>query len=414
LTKLLPLFLLYFAQGLPFGFQATAFPMLLRERGAALSTIGFSGLLAAPWLLKPLWAPLVDRYGSRRFGRRKSWVVPLQLGLAALCLVAAQTQALRPLGALILAMNLLAATQDIAVDALAVSWLDPKQLGPGNALQVVGYKLGMLTGGGLLVWASGKIGWSGLFYTMAGLMLAVSLVGLSLRESESESAALAMPDSRAVHAHVGLSQLFARLRAALREPAMPALLLVVTTYKSGEAMADAMWKPLLLDRGFASADIGLWAGTFGMLASLLGSSAAGALGLRLSLARALLWVASLRALGVAGEWWIASLGAPSAAAVIGVTCVEHLFGGAITTVLFALMMRHTDREIGATHYTLLASLEVWGKLPLAGLSGVIAERFGYTPVFATATLLCVLFSLLAQRLAPRLEIAGQGRPAGAH
>ena len=43
------------------------------------------------------------------------------------------------------------------------------------------------------------------------------------------------------------------------------------------------------------------------------------------------------------------------------TCVEHLLGGALTTVLFALMMRHTDREIGATHYTLLAELynELW-------------------------------------------------------
>jgi MFS family permease len=217
---------------------------------------------------------------------------------------------------------------------------------------------------------------------------------------------------------VSLAQLFTRLRAALRRPATLALVLVVTTYKSGEALADAMWKPLLLDRGFAAADVGLWAGTFGMLASLLGSSAAGALGRRVSLPAALLWVSALRALGVAGEWWIAQAGAVSAHEVIGVTCVEHLLGGALTTLLFALMMRHTDREIGATHYTLLASLEVWGKLPLGGLSGVIAERFGYAPLFATATLLCVLFSLLVQRLQRRLEadgeIAGQAALPVAH
>ncbi|HOG13146.1 MAG TPA: hypothetical protein PLR47_09110, partial [Smithellaceae bacterium] len=55
------LFMLYLSQGLPFGFQATALPALLRERGLSLAAIGFAGALAAPWLLKPLWAPLVDR-----------------------------------------------------------------------------------------------------------------------------------------------------------------------------------------------------------------------------------------------------------------------------------------------------------------------------------------------------------------
>jgi MFS family permease len=159
----------------------------------------------------------------------------------------------------------------------------------------------------------------------------------------------------------------------------------------------------LFDRGFASADIGLWAGTFGMLCSLAGSSGAGVLARKASLPRALLWIAVVRALGVGAEWWIASLSAPSAASVIAVTCVEHFVGGAITTILFALMMQHTDREIGATHYTLLASLEVWGKLPLGALSGLIAERLGYEALFATASLLCVAFALLAYKLAPRLR-----------
>jgi MFS family permease len=147
-----------------------------------------------------------------------------------------------------------------------------------------------------------------------------------------------------------------------------------------------------------------------MLFSLAGSAGAGLLAKHASLPRALLWIASVRALGVGAEWWIASQSAPSATSVIVVTCIEHLVGGAITTILFALMMRHTDREIGATHYTLLASLEVWGKLPLGALSGLIAQRFGYEALFATATLLCVAFALLAKKLEPRLR----GQASGAH
>src|SRR5262245_28080071 len=128
----------------------------------SLQAIGFASLLSAPWLAKALWAPLVDRYGSARFGRRKSWIVPMQAAMALSALAAARTDQPQVLYALIFLMNLFAATQDIAVDALAVSWLDPEELGPGNALQVIGYKLGMLTGGGLLLVIRGQVlGWHG-------------------------------------------------------------------------------------------------------------------------------------------------------------------------------------------------------------------------------------------------------------
>ena len=77
---------------------------------------------------------------------------------------------------------------------------------------------------------------------------------------------------------------------------------MITTYKAGETLADKMWKPMLLDRGFAASDIGLWAGTFGMVCSLAGTSGTGLLARRIRLPTLLTWVAVARALGVAGEW----------------------------------------------------------------------------------------------------------------
>jgi MFS family permease len=397
--KLLPLLLLYFSQGLPFGFQATALPLILRERGVSLQAIGFAGLLAAPWLGKALWAPLVDRYGSERFGRRKSWIVPMQAALAICAFSAAHVERPETLFALIFLMNFFAATQDIAVDALAVSWLDPKELGPGNALQVVGYKLGMLTGGGLLVWASAKLGWNGLFNAMGLLLLGVLAMSIVMREDRG----LAVPSARAPDVPVSFRSVLERLRSALRQPPMAAVILVVMTYKMGETLADAMWKPMLFDRGFSAPLIGLWTGTFGLGCSLLGSVAGGVLARSFPLSVALSWVAVFRAAGVAALWWLSLVPQPGAAAVITVTCIEHVFAGAITPVVFALMMHHTDREIGGTHYTLLASLEVWGKLPLGAVSGVVAGAFGYPVVFGLGTLLCVAFALLVRALSTRLK-----------
>lgn len=390
-NKLLPLLALYFAQGLPFGFQASALPLLLRERGVSLQAIGFASLLSAPWLAKALWAPFVDRFGSRRFGRRRSWIVPMQAALALSALAAAETRDLSSLALWIFVMNLCAATQDIAVDGWAVSTLSPEQLGPANALQVVGYKLGMLTGGGLLVWASALLGWTGVFRAIAALMVLVMLVALCVREEHDGA-------ERAPLAGVSFAEIGARLGALLKDRASWAIVVVVTTYKTGEALADAMWKPMLLDRGFSSAQIGLWAGTFGMLCSLFGSAAAGVIARRLPLPLSLFAIACLRALGIAGEWWVSAVEVGSTA-VIAVTCLEHLLGGAITTVMFALMMRHTDQQIGATHYTVLASLEVFGKLPASALSGVIAAELGYESLFALATVLSLAFALLARALA---------------
>ena len=81
------------------------------------------------------------------------------------------------------------------------------------------------------------------------------------------------------------------------------------------------------------------------------------------------------------------------------TCFEHLFGGALTTAMFAYMMSRVDRRIGATHYTLLAAVEVWGKLPAAWLSGFIAARASYATLFAVATVLSVAFLALLAPLA---------------
>ena len=399
--RLATLLLLYFTQGLPFGFQVTALPLILRERGVSLQSISFAGVLTLPWMAKALWAPWVDRFGHAAFGRRKSWIVPMQLGLAICAAIAGRTERTELLLVLLFLMNLFAATQDIAVDALAVSWIRPGELGMANACQVVGYKLGMLTGGGLLLWASSRIGYRGMFEAMAALIVGVMIVAVVMREAPSSAEA-----ETAAAKQLSFREIWLILKEALSSRATLPLIAVVLSYKAGETLADGMWKPMLFDRGFSSADIGLWNGTYGMIASFIGSLFAGLWIRSRSMAAALIGTAVLRAVGVGAEWWV-SVVEVGAAAVIAVTCVEHLLSGAITTVMFALMMRHTRREIGGTHYTLLASLEVLGKGALGVFSGAIAQRLGYAALFAIATLLCLAFALLAYAVRTQLTAAGE-------
>ncbi len=380
---------LYFVQGLPFGFQANALPNYLRASGVSLTGIGLASALAVPWALKAFWAPVVDRLGSEQFGRRKSWIVPLQGAMALSCGVAAwlpPSAALTPLLVLILLLNLFAATQDIAVDGLAVELLDEKELGLGNAAQVVGYKLGMLTGGGLLVAASRFVGWQGLFLAMAALCLIV--MGITYRFEESSEVVRAHKDGPP------LREVLSRMRASLKLPGAGWLLLFIATYKLGEVMAEKMFGPFLIDAGVEEWRVGWWIGTWGMVASLLGSVAGGVLAMRTRLLTAIGISALLRTLPLFAQWMLTSHLLPvDASTVIAITCLEHFFGGMLTTAMFALMMSKVDRRIGATHYTVLASVEVIGK-SLTGLSsGWLADRTSYETVNLVSVVVSFAFLL---------------------
>lgn len=386
-------------QGLPYGFQTGALPIYLRGKGASLTAIGFLGVLALPWSFKALWAPLVDRFGSARFGRRKSWIVPLQLLLAAVALVGAKVAeqgALLPLLGVVLAMNLVAATQDIAVDGLAVDVLGPRELGTGNSAQVVGYKIGMLFSGGLLLALNEQIGWSGIFVAMAVLACVAAL--------------LVVPFQEPAPATAERPQVLKSLWAAVRSPGTGWLLLLCGTYKLGETMVDAMFKPFLVDAGYTPAQLGLWIGTYGKAFSIAGSIAGGLLAWRVDLLRAVGLTAVARAVPLLAVLGL-SLAPLSDQRVIATLCAEHFFAGALTTAMFAYMMSRVDRRIGASHYTLLATVEVLGKSPGGWVSGVIADRWGYPAVFATAALLSVAY--LAVLPPMRASVRRLTSPAGA-
>ena len=373
---------LYFAQGLPYGFQVTALPVFLRSQGVSLSAIGFVGALSLPWMFKALWAPWVDRHDGGRFGHYRSWILPLQAGLAlaALCAAFVPPTALWLLLGLVFVMNLLAATQDIAVDGLAVRMLRLHELGRGNAVQVVGYKFGMLFGGGLLVWASAYLGWRGLFLLMAAASSLVFVAIALFRE----------PVSSASHAHTSIGEIWKHLFEAATRKGSGLLLLAVATYKMGEYLVLTMFKPFLVDAGYSMSQIGLWVGTYGMLASLAGSALGGELGRRWHLVNLLAVAGIARVFPLLFCWWL-TRGALSPASVIAATCAEHFVGGLLTTLMFALMMARVDKRIGATHYTLLASIEVLGKSPATWASGLLAERLGYGGLFLLGAALSLAF-----------------------
>lgn len=400
-ARLLGLLLaLYFAQGLPAGLLGKALPALLRDQGVSLSAIGLTSALALPWALKFLWAPFLDRYGTRRH-----WLLGLNLLTLGLMLVVASRDfsawvhgAFVPLLATLFLLNLVAATQDIATDGLAVSRLSGRLRGLGNSVQVVGYKVGMILGGGLLLWLVAHLGWQASYAGLASLMLLVLLPVLLMRDEPS------LPRQATTHSDWRGWQGYVRLFLGFaRRPGLGWWLVAVATFKLGDALASRMIGPLLRDAGLGLADIGLLTGVTGAMAGIAGAIVGGLSLMRIGHRNALVLFGSLQAAGLAGYLLVAG-GERDLFVLYTVVCFEQFADGLSTVALFTLMMDACRAHSPGTDYTLQASLQVT-VLGLAALaSGVVADVAGYGVLFAAGaglTLLALLPVLLYFRAAAR-------------
>ena len=403
--KFLLLTALYMAQGLPFGFFIQALPVLLRAEGLSLPAIGLTSLLSLPWALKFLWAPLIDREGARR-----RIILAMQGASAALMLAIAfinpSSQMWLLLGAVLLT-NLLAATQDIATDALAISLLDFDERGPGNGIQVAAYRIGMILGGGLLLVLFAHIGWP-LTFALLSAMIALTMIPLLLCREPPAPTLRDAPQAA--------SPLVGRLATLLtfltRQGVFP-WLLVLFCYKFGESLAGGMLRPYLVDEGLDVGAIGWLLGGAGFTTGLLGAMAGG-FGVRWARTRwrALVGFGVLQAVG-SGCYWIVALVGVSWLTIIPAVCVEHFTGGMATAILFAMMMDASREESAGTDYTIMASVVVLTVGLGQALSGYIVHALSYTALFATSTLTCLLGLLIIHLLRPLLTPILVAPPASA-
>jgi MFS family permease len=376
--KITLLVALYFAQGLPFGFFTIVLPATLRQAGLPLTTISLvSVLLSLPWLLKFLWAPFVDHRGTRR-----AWLLSLQT--SALIVAAAITQLpLESSYVLLFAMaftfNLIAATQDIATDGLAVRMLDARELGIANGIQVGAYRVGMMFGGGLLLKVFDLTDWTVTFAGMAALIALTMIPVLAMREPSAAANVVPPRTTQLV---------FGWLRRLLT-PGVLLLAALIFCYRFGDQLLTTLLVPFLTDRGLGLSGIALLKGWVGNAMSIVGALLGGWLAFSTTRRNALLisgvgqvasfsfYVAIALGFGGIGLLWVA-------------TIAEGILGTMATVALFALVMDASDPVHAGTDYTLLACVVLVVGMIASIVGASIAEAFGYATAFATGAVLALL------------------------
>lgn len=272
-----------------------------------------------------------------------------------------------------------AATQDIATDALAVNLLSVEERGMGNSIQVAGSYMGGIIGGGEMLILLERLGWRNSLLIMAGLILLASIPIWLHREQTNPITSEDKPG-------------FKSLIQFCRRRGIWNWLAVLVMYTLGARMASFMFQPLLVDRGFSLADIGLLTGVIGFSASMVGAPIAGWLITPLGRRRSLILIGILQA--VASAFYILPALNIINQPILYLACISVQMSLAMAyTVEYTVMMDKSNPETAGMDFTLQASFLSFSSIISGAIAGFLAEALGYIPLFLISIVI-TLFSVL--------------------
>ncbi|WP_161988735.1 MFS transporter, partial [Xanthomonas perforans] len=271
--------LLGFGSGLPFLLIASqTLSTRLRDVGLDLGSIGLISLASFFYLLKFLWAPLIDRYAfplTAFLGRRRSWLLVAQIGVTiGLFALAFSRPDLSVTGLVgwVLFASFWGATQDSVVDAYRIEIAPDAAQAALAATYTLGYRIGLILGGAGALYMAQYLGWTWAYVGMAALMLVPIATTLLCREPDRPEATVVRRVDVAGAFWQPISSFFSSNGLALGI----VLLLFVGLYKFPDQVIGVMAGPFYLDSGFTKADIATVSKLFGVWMGIVGAFAGGA------------------------------------------------------------------------------------------------------------------------------------------
>ena len=417
----LRMLLLGFAAGLPLLLVFGTLSFWLREAGIDRTTIGFLSWVGLAYAFKWVWAPLVDRMPipllTRWLGRRRSWLLLAQLtvmaGLVGLALTDPRL-ALLPAVWCALAVAFGSATQDIALDAYRIESADtPRQAALAAAYQT-GYRIAMIWAGAGALWIAARFeitggavyqpaAWRAAYLTMAASML---LGVITVLLSPEPAARTFAPARNAAE----------WLRGALIEPfadffkryGRQALLILalIAIYRISDVVMGIMANPFYVDMGYTKDEVAAVTKIYGVIMTLVGAFAGGALAMRFGVMRVLSLGALLSASTNLLFAWLATRG-HDVGALIVVIAADNLASGIASAAFIAYLSSLTNINYSATQYAIFSSMMLLLPKALAGYSGAAVDAWGYVNFFTATALLGVPALLLVMLASKKNKVVSQ-------
>lgn len=376
---------LYFAQALPMSIAWLGLPPLLRAQGIGLEAIGALGLSVLPWAFKFLWAAPVERWCQRHGSHR---LISVTQAAAALTFAGLSVidivSALPAVIALLILLNAICATQDVATDRVAILRRGAIGAVRVNTTRFIGYTAGMLAGSTGLLLTTSYWSWGTFMGPAAFWMLATGLAAWGLRDPGATDNAEREP---------------ATVRRFLDKPLAWRLLGVATVHEAAIAASDGMLKAFWIDAGIGLAQVGTLTALNILLLGLVGApfgawllarrearlpSVAIGFALSAALMVALLGVAVQLGIGLTpgSAWrWL----------YVVLPALTSGLDGAASLAFMTLFMRWSAGTQPGTDFTLFLCAHSLGGMLLASVAGLTAAALGYGNYF----LLCAALGAAA-------------------
>ncbi len=374
--KMLLLVALGAASGFPNQVTESALQAWLKDVHVSNEQIGIFTYVSIPYLLKFLWAPLLDRYSLPLLGRRRGWIAAAQVLLAGtMALLAFQdpASALLPVSACALAIVFLSATQDIVIDAYRTDVASADERGPAVTASTIGYRAAAYIAPAVALVIADHAGWRAAMLTVAAGM-ALFTVATALAPE---------PVRHAPPPATLLESVKAPLAALVSTPGALALRGLVMVFKLGDAFSLKLFTPFMMDVGFSKTEIGvvikiLWVG-----ASIAGSVLGGIWMVRLGLLRAMLAFGILQALSNLAYYALAVAG-KNYGIMYAAVIIEHLTHAMGNIAVVALMMALCDVRFSAFQYALLSVLSQLPRYGLGYPAGWVAQHWGWPSYYTVS------------------------------
>ncbi|OAI17726.1 MULTISPECIES: AmpG family muropeptide MFS transporter [Methylomonas] len=393
-----------FSAGLPFSLISTTLSAWLADEHVDLSVIGYFSLVGVAYSVKVLWAPVVDRLPlpllDSWLGRRRSWMLSAQLGIAVGLWAISGADVVGHLADVALLAVLVAfcsATQDIAIDAYRIEAAAVRFQGAMAAMYVFGYRLSLLAAGAGVFYIAEFASWRLAYQVMAASMLLGIITTLLVKEPSHKQAAEERQLEASLESALGIADLSSPLKRltgwlsdAVLSPFVEffqrngrtglLILLLIAVYKMSDIAMGVMANPFYLELGFSKKDIADVSKIFGFFMTILGTSLGGVLVMKFGIMRPLLLGAVIVA---ATNLLFAALAVvePDTRLLAGVISADNLSGGIASAAFIAYLSSLTNTAYTATQYALFSSLMTLPAKLIGSISGEVVAQFGYHAFF---------------------------------
>lgn len=391
---------LYFAEGIPYAIVTTLTVVMYKQMGLDNTRLAlYTSILTLPWVIKPLWSPIVDIFSSKR-----RWILLMEFLIAAALMAVALTLPgpmwLSVTIASFLAVAFLSATHDISADGFYILSLPATSQSAFVGIRTTFYRIAMLLGQGPVLILAGTLevsygdiprAWALMFEILAAVYALFAFYHIwalphAVRDNSRKATSVREVGRAFASSFVGF----------FRRPHIITILAFLLLYKFPIAQLQRLVSPFLLDStqngglGLSTIEVGFGYGTLGIIGLLAGGIAGG-----LAIARG-----TLRQWLIPMAWTLtASCGAMAILALtpqpsltqIYLCVVAEQFGYGFSTTAYIMYCIHISRgEFATSHYAIATGIMSLGMMLPGMMAGAIEEAVGYSNFFIITCLSCFI------------------------